>query len=50
MGGRDELSAPLSAREHEAITSLWALRSRISGLTGGVARRAEKGAGAESGS
>jgi hypothetical protein len=44
------MSALLSAGDHEAVSCLRTLRSGITGLGGSVARRAEEGAGAESGS
>jgi hypothetical protein len=44
------VSASLSAGEYEAIAGLRTLGSRITGLGGRVARRAEEGSGTESGS
>lgn len=44
------LSDSLFTGEHEAISGLRTLRSGITGLGGSVARHAEEGAGAESGS
>jgi len=48
--GGDDLSDSLAAGEHEAISGLGTLRSEVTGLGAGAARRAEEGAGAESGS
>ena len=49
IAGGDDLSASLSAGEHEAVSGQRTLRSGITGLGGSRARRAEKDAGAESG-
>jgi hypothetical protein len=47
--GADDLSEPLAAGEHEAISGLRTLRSGVTSLGGSMARRAEDDTGAEGG-